>query len=97
MSYLKELMKNKTAIKKSLKPGRLVIYSYNAKDKTQKYDKRPFVFVLRTSGSYMLGINFNWLPPQMRFKLVETILKVNAKNIKNPINPISDKNSRITL
>jgi hypothetical protein len=75
--YVKELMKTKTNIKKKFQPGRILFYQYNAKDKTQTYDKTPLVMVLKSNKSHMLGLNFHWLPMPLRVQ--------NIQNIKNKV------------
>jgi hypothetical protein len=77
------LFKDKVEIKKSLIPGNLLFYFYDAKDKEQTYDKTPLVLVLRRSKGYTLGLNFHWLPMPLRILLVKKILSMNKKNIKN--------------
>ena len=94
-----EMMQNliktsKTNIQKQLNPGTLITFKYDAKDKTEIYDKTPFVMVLSATGKYMLGVNFHWLPVARRQVLVEFILNDNASNIKNK-KPISMSYDRI--
>lgn len=88
MELLKNLVKkSKVPIQKHLKPGSLVTFVYDAKDKTQKYDKTPLVMVLNTTAKYMLGINFHWMPTSKRQMLVQYILDENKKQIRNK-NPL---------
>jgi hypothetical protein len=83
--YVKELMKTKTNIKKKFQPGRILFYQYNAKDKTQTYDKTPLVMVLKSNKSHMLGLNFHWLPMPLRVLLIKKIISLNKQNIKNKV------------
>ena len=81
---VKELMKTKQSLKNShFKVGNTLFLGYNAKDKTQTYDKTPLVLILRRGKTHTLGLNFHWLPYQMRHYLVLLIIKMNINNIKN--------------
>jgi hypothetical protein len=82
-----EFVKNLFKIKKTLsnsdfKPGSIITFNYNAKDKTQTYDKTPLVMILRRNGSHTLAINFHWAPVSMRVMLINIILKKNKGNIR---------------
>lgn len=79
------IKKSKTDIQTQLRPGALVTFSYNAKDKTEIYDRTPFVMVLSKTSKYMLGVNFHWMPVTKRSVLIDFILKENSKNIRNKI------------
>lgn len=84
-SYKKvqDLLKNQETLSRAkMTPGNLIFTSYDAKDKTQTYDKTPLVLVLARSRGYTLGINFHWLPVSHRIYLINTILKMNERNIK---------------
>lgn len=84
ISMLKNLIKTeKSPIQKHLKPGALVTFIYDAKDKSQDYDKSPLVMVLSTTSKYMLGCNFHWMPVTRRKILVQYILDENRKQIRN--------------
>ena len=86
ITFIKNQLKtNRTNIKKKFKPGKIIMFKYNAKNKKETYDKTPLVLVLRSSKSYMLGLNFHWLPIPLRVLLVKKImsLPVNKKAIKN--------------
>lgn len=81
----KNLFKNKSLKhgRDSLKPGDLFLGSYAALNDNVIYDKKPFVLLLRQNKTHILGLNFHYLPMKFRTFLIKTILKVNAKNIKN--------------
>ena len=99
IEMMKNLMKtSKVNIQNELKPGNLVTFMYDAKDKTQIYDKTPFVMVLSTTSKYLLGVNFHWLPVTRRAILVDYILKKNQINIrkKQPLQ-ISYKDIRMAI
>jgi len=76
------IKKNKVSIQKELKPGALVTFVYDAKDKDNIYDRTPFVMVLSTTSKYLLGINFHWMPISKRQILVNYILHRNRKRIR---------------
>jgi len=63
-------------------PGALIMFAYNAKDKNSAYDGRPLCLVLRHSKKYTLGLNWHWMPPKLREKVMDGIMKQNKKNIK---------------
>ncbi len=84
IQMLKNLTKSdKVQIQKHLKSGNLITFVYNAKDKTQKYDKTPFVLVLRVNSKYMLGLNFHWMSIERRVLFVDYLLKTQSKQIRN--------------
>lgn len=58
-----------------VRPGYTLVYRYDAKDKTEIYDRRPMVLILAISPSHVLGLNFHWLPFDMRMNLVKYIIK----------------------
>jgi len=84
IAMVKELIfhKSKALSVSDLKPGTLLMYSYNAKNKEETFDRTPLVLVLRKSRGYTLGLNFHWLPVRMRTQLIDIILKKNKKNIE---------------
>lgn len=85
LKIVKNMFKDKS-LKKSrdtLKPGDLFFGTYDAKNKENVYDKRPFVILLKQNKTHILGLNFHYLPMKFRSTLIKAILKVNASNIKN--------------
>lgn len=85
INMVKDMLKDKT-LKKSkdkLEVGDLFFGVYDAKNKEEVYNKRPFVMLLKQNKSHMLGIAFSWAPLPLRIILIKKILQVNAKNIKN--------------
>lgn len=84
LEQVKSLLKRKRRMSgRDLKPGHLIFTSYDAKDKTQTYDRTPLVLILRINKSHTLGLNFHWIPFSMRINLVKTIIKMNEKRIKH--------------
>lgn len=80
----KELIKErKNLTKKDMIPGNLIFAFYNAKDKEQTYDRTPLILTLRRNGTHTLGLNFHWIPLNMRVNLIKHIIRLNEKNIKN--------------
>lgn len=80
---VKDLIKEKKTLKrKDFTPGNLIFTSYDAKDKTQTYDKTPLVLILRTGSNHTLGLNFHWCPMSMRINLIKIIIAANEKNIQ---------------
>lgn len=83
LRMVKELLKSKRSISgRNLKPGHLFFAAYDAKDKTQTYDRTPFVLVLKRNQTHTLGLNFHWIPLSMRINLILFIIKMNAYNIR---------------
>ena len=83
LKLVKNLIKTKSVEKgQILKPGNLVIFKYDPKDKSVRYDRTPLCLVLRKSKSYTLGINFHWCQIPMRKMLLNSIFRLNKKNIK---------------
>lgn len=78
---LKELLRSAKSFRKELIPGNLILTMYDAKYKAP-YDARPLFLVLAKNSHHVLGLNFHWLPVNMRMKLIYAILKLNSRNIK---------------
>lgn len=78
----KELMRQKKyLVRNDWTPGNTIFLGYDAKDKTQTYDKTPLVMILKRNKRHTLGLNFHWLPYVMRQSLIINILKMNMDNI----------------
>jgi len=83
VEMIKNLMKTSSVkIQSNLLPGNLITFVYDAKDKSQKFDRTPFVMVLSKTSKYMLGVNFHWMPVSHRSVLVDYILRKNSKRIR---------------
>ncbi len=84
MKYVKGLLKDSTRTLKNndFKPGSILMYFYDAKDKEQTYDRTPLTFVLRRNKTHTLSLNLHWAPMPMRVILVKKIISLNRKNIK---------------
>lgn len=84
IKFVKNMLKTKSRklTLKDFEPGSLLMYRYNAKDKSQSFDATPLVLVLKRSRGYLLGVNFHWAPIPLRVILVKKILQMNTKNIK---------------
>jgi len=67
----------------NMKPGHLFFTSYNAKDKTQTFDRTPLVMMFWRNTRYTLGLNFHWLPVSMRIYLVQHIMAINKRRIEH--------------
>jgi len=56
IAKVKDFLKQKAEpTQKVLISGKVLMYKYNAKDKTQVYDRTPLTMVLSKSNTYMLG------------------------------------------
>lgn len=73
---------------RNITAGKCIFFKYDAKDKKHTFDKYPLVLVLRTSRSYMLGLNFHWCEAHAKIRLIEKILLMNIDSkyrIRNPL------------
>lgn len=73
---------------RNVKPGKCMFFKYDAKDKKHTFDKYPLVLVLKTSSSYMLGLNFHWCEAHAKIRLIERILSMNTDSkgrVRNPL------------
>ena len=79
----KKMIDKPEKLKKSdFYPGALIMYAYDAQDKSKAYDGRPLCLVLGRAGKHTLGINFHWMPAKLREKVMDGIMKQNKTNIK---------------
>jgi len=81
-TFKKLLDKPRKLKSKDFYPGALIMYVYDAQDKTQAFDQRPLGLILGHSKKYTLALNFNWCPPKLREKIMDGIMKQNKANIK---------------
>lgn len=70
-------------VKKDFKPGNMLFYRYDAKDKEKVYDKTPLIIVLWKTKGYVLGLNLHWCPIPLRKIFLKAVFKINSKNIKD--------------
>lgn len=83
INYVKDLLKRKKSDRSlNARPGNIVMFKYNAKDKEQTYDKTPLTIILRKSSKYTLGLNIHWCPFVLRKIFVNALLKSQKQNIK---------------
>lgn len=81
---VRELIAQKKALASTdLRPGNILFTAYNAKDKSLPFDRTPLFLILRSSKSYVLGLNFHWIPYTMRVWLVQYIIRQNKQNIRH--------------
>lgn len=80
---VQDLLKERVRLnaKKHFQPGHLIFTSYNAKDKTQTFDKTPLALILKRGTKHTLVLNFHWIPVSMRLNLIRHIMLINKKNI----------------
>ena len=58
-------------------PGMFYTFTYQAST-TQQYDKFPLILVLDRTADSILGMNFHYLPPKLRFGLFESMMPLIA-------------------
>ena len=80
--FKKLVQKPKKLTPSDFVPGAIIMYVYDAKDKTKAYDGRPLSLILGRSSTHTLGLNFNWCPPKLREKILDGLMKRNKSNIK---------------
>lgn len=85
ISLIKGIFKDKDLkiSKSKMIPGDFCTYNYDAKDKTQTYDRTPLVVVLKRNKTHTMCINLHWAPLPLRVILVKKIIAMNKKNIQN--------------
>lgn len=64
-----------------IKPGMVMLYRYDAKDKNNIFDKYPLTLILHKKGNYMLGINLHWIEAHSRIRFVNNIIKKNTDRL----------------
>lgn len=80
---MKKLIDKPVKLKrKDFYPGALIMFAYDAQDKTRAYDGRPLCLVLGRAGKHTLGLNFHWMPAKLREKVMDGIMRQNKSNIK---------------
>ena len=80
---MKDLIQKPISLKASdFKPGKIILYTYRAKNESNPYDMSPMNMILGRSKKYTLCWAINWTPPEMREKVLDYIMKLNKKNIK---------------
>jgi len=84
IKLVKSMLKDNSYKKQrdKLQIGDLFFGVYDAKNKDEVYNKRPFVLLLKKNSKHMLGIAFSWAPLPLRVILVKKILQMNKRNIK---------------
>lgn len=83
MNLIKSLVKTgqKRFTNDDLRPGSLLFFKYDAKDKEATYDKTPLSIVLSRSRGYILGLNLHWTPVVLRVTFMKLLFKMNKQNI----------------
>ena len=81
---MKTLLKRPTTLKHSdFKAGQIVLFTYRAKFENNPYDMSPVSLILARNKKYTIGINWNWIPTELRRGLMKVVLnKTNLKNIE---------------
>lgn len=76
MNALEGLRSGKSTSRPS--PGEFVIYSYDPKLKETLpfYDTMPLVLITSITNKGWYGINFHYMPPQIRLKIIQEMYKI---------------------
>lgn len=83
LAMVKKLTKKPRAIKgKDFETGQIIMFSYRAKYDQNPYDAAPMAMILERGPKHTLALNWNWVPPKLRKKMMALIMKKNKKNIE---------------
>lgn len=83
IKLVREILNQKPVGKSvGLKQGNICMYKYMAKDQSKRYDKTPLVIILRKTKTHTLGLNLHWCPFGIRKMVMNYIIKLNGKNIR---------------
>ena len=69
----------------NFQPGKLLAFTYKAKDATKRYDKKPLVICLgppknpKLRRTHTYGLNIHWLPIRDRVKVASFFVELMAK------------------
>lgn len=79
----RDILAERTKMKKSITPGKMYFFQYNPKHaKTLPYyDAFPLIFPIEKYSDGFLGINFHYLPLQLRAELMDRLYSI-ASNDK---------------
>lgn len=77
------LLSDPKRVRSSVEPGYLYFFGYDPKhkDTLPHYDRFPLSFIFSFTPGGFNGINFHYLPYDMRFKLFDTMVKIDYNNI----------------
>ena len=85
ISRMNFLGSNKEYQAQVAKPGQMLFYFYAPKYKKTLpyYDSSPLIFKLEDYPKHFLGINLHYLPPTLRLKLFQELMKVATSNMRD--------------
>ena len=74
--------KAKKSGNKTIKPGVMAAYFYDpkTKQKMKYYDRFPLIMCVKMYSNGFLGLNFHYLPPLLRAKLMDSIDRAGSVN-----------------
>lgn len=69
------IQQNSALMKPTIVPGNLYLFMYDAlnKDTLPYWDMFPLVFPYRRTGNTFFGLNFHYMPPVLRVKILEKL------------------------
>lgn len=83
LAMIKKMTKKARVVKGAdFKTGQIIMFNYNAKYDKNPYDATPMAMILERGPKHTLALNWNWIPPKLRKKMMDLILKKNKKNIE---------------
>lgn len=76
------LLKNRVLRADRIYPGGLYLYSYDpkTKDSLPYYDTFPLVFIYKPTKDGFMGYNIHYLPYNLRFQLMGSLLDIHLSN-----------------
>ena len=76
-----------TSSKKKIERGKFYSFRYNSKlfdeGLLPHFDLNPVILCIGVNSKYVLGLNFNYLPTQIRKRVIERLKKIHKKWDKN--------------
>lgn len=89
---IQDMTKQKSQYRNAIIPGDMYMFAYEAKHKNKLpyYDAFPVIFPIKLLADGFLGINFHYLPPILRARLMDSLYTINS-------NPNMTEQSKIKL
>lgn len=83
LAMVKKLTKKPVSLSsKDFKTGQIIMFTYKAKYDQNPYDAAPMAMILDRNSKHTLALNWNWIPPKIRKKMMALIMKKNKRNIE---------------
>lgn len=75
-----KLLREKSQVRSAVVPGSMYMFAYDAKHKETLpyYDAFPLIFPIRLLDDGFMGLNFHYLPPNLRAMLMDSLYTLNT-------------------